>query len=117
MVWAVLIFDEFSIFRFSLFLRVSYLLPELADLSNLVAMVDLSKIQILLFLRASYLFLELAKFSNFVAMLDLSKLKILQQISLTRVGLFGAKILSTNHSTFPLPPPHWIPPPDSPWFL
>ena len=49
--------------------------------------------------------------------LDLSKLKILLQISLTRVDLFGAKILSTNHSTFPLPPPRRITPPDWPWLL
>ena len=54
---------------------------------------------------------------HLVPMLDLSKLKILLQISLTRAGLFGAKILSTNHSTFPLPPPRQITPTDSPWLL
>ena len=54
------------------------------------------------FLRLSHFFPELADLSNLVAMLDLSKLKILLQISLTHAGLFDAKIVSTNHSTFPL---------------
>ena len=44
-------------------------------------------------------------------------LKILLQFSLTRAGLFGAKILSTSYSTFPLPPPRRITPPDWPWLL
>ena len=39
------------------------------------------------------------------------------QISLTRAGFFGVKILSSNHLTFPLPPPHRITPPDWPWLL
>ena len=88
-IWAVLIFDGFLIFRSSLFFTGEYLFPELAEFSNLVAMLGLSKFQILLFLRVS--FPELADLSNFVASLDLSKLKILLQISLTRAGFFARR--------------------------
>ena len=52
-----------------------------------------------------------------VLTLTLSKLKILLKISLMRAGLFGAKILSTNHSTFPLSPPCRITLPNWPWLL
>ena len=54
---------------------------------------------------------------HLVLTLTLSKLKILLQISLTCTSLFGMKILSTNHLTFPCPPPHQITPPNWPWLL
>ena len=75
------------------------------------------RLQILLFLWVSSSFARACWIQHLVPMLDLSKLKILLQISLMHASLFGTKILSTNHSTFLLPLPGQIPPPNWPWLL
>ena len=103
MVWTVLLFNGFSIFRFYLFLRGSYLFPELAEISILFQRWICPNWRFYSFYGWAISFRSCLQ--HFVSTPDLSKLKILLQFFLTRAGLFGAKILLTNHSTFPLPPP------------
>ena len=66
-------------FNFQIFSVITgeYLFPELADLSDLSATLDSSRLYILLFFTGDNFFPEMADLSDLVANLDLSKLYIL----------------------------------------